>query len=109
MRSIRLATYEKQLEEAAAKVHRLERKLRHSEAARTELDEARCRQQAFDAAHAAQQADALQRVEALEATLASREADAASAMARREEEASALRRKVEAQVTGRSLSPADSS
>jgi len=59
MRSIWLTTYEKQLEEAAAKVHRLERKLRHSE-----LDEARRRHKAFDAgpAQAAQQADALQRV-----------------------------------------------
>jgi hypothetical protein len=99
MQSLRLVSYEAQLDEGAAKVHRLERKLRHAEAARAELAEYKRAQHGAERLRAEQHAEAIRRVEALELLLANREAQSNAAIAKRELEASAWRLKAEAKAT----------
>jgi hypothetical protein len=99
MQSLRLVSYEAQLDEGAAKVHRLERKLRHAEAARAELAEYKRVHEGTERLRAEQHAEAIRRVEALELLLANREAQSNAAIATRELEASAWRLKAEAKAT----------
>ena len=103
MQSLKLVSYEAQLEEGAAKVHRLERrlerKLRHVEAARAELAEYKRAHEGTERLRAEQHAEATRRVEALELLLANREEQANAAFAKRELEASAWRLKAEAKAT----------
>ena len=99
MQSLNLVSYEAQLEEGAAKVHRLERKLRHVEAARAELAEYKRAHEGIERLRAEQHAEATRRVEALELLLANREEQANAAFAKRELEASAWRLKAEAKAT----------
>ena len=99
MQSLKLVSYEAQLEEGAAKVHRLERKLRHVEAARAELAEYKRAHEGIERLRAEQHAEATRRVEALELLLANREEQANAAFAKRELEASAWRLKAEAKAT----------
>ena len=103
MQSLKLVSYEAQLEEGAAKVHRLERrlerKLRHVEAARAELAENKRAHEGIERLRAEQHAEATRRVEALELLLTNREEQANAAFAKRELEASAWRLKAEAKAT----------
>ena len=99
MQSLRLVSYEAQLDEGAAKVHRLERKLRHAEAARAELAEYKRVHEGTERLRAEQHAEAIRRVEALELLLANREAQSNAAIATRELESSAWRLKAEAKAT----------
>ena len=99
MQRLRLVSYEAQLDEGAAKVHRLERKLRHAEAARAELAEYKRVHEGTERLRAEQHAEAIRRVEALELLLANREAQSNAAIATRELEASAWRFKAEAKAT----------
>ena len=99
MQSLRLVSYEAQLDEGAAKVHRLERKLRHAEAARAELAEYKRVHEGTERLRAEQHAEAIRRVEALELLLANREAQSNAAIATRELESSAWRLNAEAKAT----------
>ena len=102
MGRLKVVTYERQLEAAAAKIHKLERQLRQAEAARAAEAEARGAAEAARAAsgeEAEAQAEAVRRVEALEALLESRAAEAEAERNASAEAAHALTVQYEARVS----------